>query len=126
MLRRPSERLPLLGPGMRVPHMLVRKAMVGVMVMVMVDGELWHSSQVYVLVWEVMLQHGEPVWVVRGVMVMELVVVVSPKRRERQGPEASGRQHWKRTRRRILWQPRRRPHRGPPALRVLELSEIIQ
>ena len=32
---------------------------------------------------------------------MELVVVVSPKRREGHGPEARGRRHRKRTRRRI-------------------------
>ena len=31
-----------------------------VMVMVMVDGELRHSRRVYVLVWEVVLHHGEP------------------------------------------------------------------
>ena len=31
-----------------------------VVVMVKVDGELWHSRLVYVLVWEVMLHHGEP------------------------------------------------------------------
>ena len=56
--------------------MLVRTMMVMVMVMVKVDGmlwhsrqvivmekvdgELWHSRRVYVLVWEVMLHHGEP------------------------------------------------------------------
>ena len=64
----------LLGQGMRVNHMLVRTVMVmvmvkvdgvlwhsrRVMVMVKVDGELWHSRRVYVLVWEVMLHHGEP------------------------------------------------------------------
>ena len=91
--------MPLLGQGMRVRHMLVRKAMVGVMVMVMVDGELWRSSRVYVLVWEVMLHHGEPDGVEEEVMVMESVVVVSPKRREWQGHEAWGRRHRKRTRR---------------------------
>ena len=32
---------------------------------------------------------------------MELVVVVSPKGRDGHGPEAWGRRHWKRTRRRI-------------------------
>ena len=37
---------------------------------------------------------------------MELVVVVSPKRREGQGPEAWGRRHRKRTRRRIPRPPR--------------------
>ena len=31
-----------------------------VMVMVKADRELWHSRRVYVLVWEVMLHHGEP------------------------------------------------------------------
>ena len=76
-------------------------AMVVVMVMVMVDGELWQSSRVYVLVWEVMLHHGEPDGVVEEVMVMELVVVVGPKMREWQGHEAWGRWHRKRTRRRI-------------------------
>ena len=56
---------------------------------------------------------------------MELVVVVvSPKRREGQGPEARGRRHRKRTRRRIP-RPPRRSHWGPPALRVLELPEIL-
>ena len=64
----------LLGQGMRVLHMLVRTVMVMVMVkvdgvlwhsrrvtvMVRVNGELWRSHRVYVLVWEVMLQHGEP------------------------------------------------------------------
>ena len=48
----------LLGQGMRVLHMLVRT--VKVMVMVKVDGELWHSRWLYVLVWEVMLHHEEP------------------------------------------------------------------
>ena len=46
---------------------------------------------------------------------MELVVVVSPKRREGQGPEARGRRHRTRTRRRIP-RPPRRFQRGPPAL----------
>ena len=125
MLRRLSERMPLLVQGMWVCHMLVRKAMVVVMVMVMVDRELWQSSRVYVLVWEVMLHHGEPDGVVEEVMVMELVVVVGPKRREWQGHEAWGRWHRKRIRRRIPRPTPHRPHRGPPALRVLELSEII-
>ena len=64
----------LLGQGMPVLHMLVRTVMV--MVMVKVDGVLWHSRRVIgtvkvdgelahsrwvcVLVWEVMLHHGEP------------------------------------------------------------------
>ena len=117
--------MPLLGQGMRVRHMLVRRAVVGVMVMVMVDGELRQSSRVYVLVWEVMLHHGEPDRVVEEVMVMELVVVVSPERREWQGHEAWGRRHRKRTRRCMFRPIRHRPHQGPPALRVLELSEII-
>ena len=83
--------MPLLGQGVRVRHMLVRKAMVGVMVMVMVDGELWQSSRVYVLVWEVMmLHHGEPDGVVEEVMVMELVVVVSPKKRGLGGARGLG------------------------------------
>ena len=69
----------LLGQGMRVHHMLARTVMVmvmvkvdgelwhsrRVMVMVKVDGELWHSRRVYVLVWEVMLHHGEPDGVVK-------------------------------------------------------------
>ena len=117
--------MPLLGQGMWVRHMLVRQAMVGVTVMVKVDGERWQSCRVYVLVWEGMLHHGEPDGVVKEVMVMELVVVVSPKRRERQGPGAWGRQHRKCTRRRIPRPPRHQPDRGPPALRVLEPSEII-
>ena len=55
---------------------------------------------------------------------MELVVVVSPKRREGQGSEARGRRHRKRTWRRIPLPPRR-SHWGLPALRVLELPEIL-
>ena len=55
---------------------------------------------------------------------MELVVVVSPKRREGHGPEARGRQHRKSTRRRIPRLPRR-SHWGLPALRVAELHEIL-
>ena len=55
---------------------------------------------------------------------MELVVVVSPKTREGHGPETQGRRHRKRTRRRIPRTPRR-SHWGPPALRVLELPEIL-
>ena len=55
---------------------------------------------------------------------MELVAVVSPKRREGQGAEARGRRHQKRIRRRIP-RPPRWSHWGPPALRVLELSEIL-
>ena len=99
--------------------------MVMVMVMVMVDGELWQSSRVYVLVREVMLHHGEPEGVVEEMMVMELVLVVGPKRREWQGHEAWGWRHRKCARRRIPRPTRHRPHRGPPTLRVLELSEII-
>ena len=128
----------LLGQGMRVLHMLVRTVMVMVMVkvdgvlwhsryvmvMVRVDGELWHSRWVYFLVREVMLHHGEPDGVMKYVMEMELVVVVSPKARDGHGPEAWGRRHRKRTWRRIL-QPPRRSHLGPPALRVLELPEIL-
>ena len=125
MLWRLSERMLRLLQGMWVHHMLVWMVMVVVMVMVMVDGELWQSSRVYVLVWEVMLHHGEPDGVVEEGMVMELVVVVGPKRREWQGHEAWGRWHWKRTRRCIPRPTHHWPHRGPPALRVLELSEII-
>ena len=73
-------------------------------------------------VWEVMLHHGEPDGVVQE---MKLMVVVSPKRREGQGPGARGRKHRKRTRRRIPRRPRHRSHCGPPALRVLELPDII-
>ena len=72
-----------------------------------------------------MLHHGEPDGVVEEGMVLELVVVVGPEMREWQGHEAWGRRHWKRTRRCIPWPTRHRPHRGPPALRVLQLSEII-
>ena len=50
--------MPLLGQGMWVHHMLVWKVMVGVMVMVKVDRELWHSSGVYVLVREVAVSTG--------------------------------------------------------------------
>ena len=82
MLRRLSERLLRLLHGTWVCHMLVWMVMVVVMVMVMVDGELWQSSRVYVLVWEVMLHHGEPDGVVDEGMGMDLVVVVGPKRRE--------------------------------------------
>ena len=122
MLWRLSEHMLRLLRGKSVCHMLVW--MVMVMVMVMVDGELWQSSRVYVLVWEVMLHHGEPEGVVEEVMVMELVVVVGPKSREWQGHEAWGWRHRKRARRCIPRPTRHRPHRGPPALRVLELSGI--
>ena len=64
----------LLGQGMRVLHMPVRLVMMMVMVQVdrvlwhsrqlvvkvKMDWGLWHSCRVYVLVWEVMLHHGEP------------------------------------------------------------------
>ena len=125
MLWRLSERLLRLLHGTWVCHMLVWMVMVVVMVMVMVDGELWQSSRVYLLVWEVMLHHGEPDGVVEEGMVMELVVAVGPKRREWQGHEAWGRRHRKLTRRCIPRPTRHRPHRGPPAVCVLELSEII-
>ena len=52
------------------------------------------------------------------------MVVVSPKRQEGHGPEARGRRHRKRIRRRIPRTPRR-SHWEPPALRVLELPEIL-
>ena len=55
---------------------------------------------------------------------MELVVVVSPERHKGHGPESRGGRHRKRTRRRIQ-RPPRRSHWGPPALRVLELPEIL-
>ena len=55
---------------------------------------------------------------------MEWLVVVSPKRQEGQGPEARGRWHQRRTQRRIP-RPPRQSHLGPPALRVLELPEIL-
>ena len=125
MLRWLSERLLQLLQGMWVSHMLVWMVVVVVIVMVMVDGELWHSSRVHVLVWEVMLHHGEPDGVVEEGMVMELVEVVGPEMREWQGHEAWGRRHAKRTGRCIPWPTRHRHHRGPPAMRVLELSEII-
>ena len=82
--------MPLLVQRMRVRHMLVRKAMVGVMVMVTVDRELWQSSRVYVLMWEVMLHHGEPDGVVEEAMVMQLVVVVSPKKAGMAGARGLG------------------------------------
>ena len=129
----------LLAQGMRVHHMLVWTVMVmvmvkvdgvlwhsrRVMVMVKVDGELWPSRRFYVLVSEVMLHHGEPDGVVNEVMEMELGVVVGSKMRAGQGPEARGRRHPKRTWRRIPRLPRHRSHTGPPALRVLELPEIL-
>ena len=77
------------GMGMWLCHMLV------CMVMVMMDGELWQSSRVYVLVWEMLLHQGEPEGVVEEVMVTGMVVVMGPKRRERQRHEAWGRRHRK-------------------------------
>ena len=79
------------------------------MVMVMMDVELWQSSWVYVLVWKMMLHHGEPQRVVEEVMVMELVVVMGPQRRERHRHQASGRRQRKcvRARYRIPWPARR-------------------
>ena len=56
---------------------------------------------------------------------MALVVVVSPKGREGRGPEARGRRHGKRIQRRIPRPPRHRSYFVPPALRVLELPEIM-
>ena len=125
MLRRLSEHMLRLLQGMWMCHMLAW--MVMVMVMVVVHGELWQSGRVYLLVWEVMLHQGEPQGVVEEVMLMELMVVVGPKRREWQGHEAWGWRHRNLAcaRRRIPRPTRHRPHRGPPALRVLELSEII-
>ena len=55
---------------------------------------------------------------------MELVVVVSLKRREGHGPVARGRRHQKRSRRRIP-RPPRLSYWGLPALRVLELPKIL-
>ena len=55
---------------------------------------------------------------------MDLVVMVNPKGRDGHGPEAWGRRHRKRTRRHIPRLPRG-PNWGPPALRVLELPEIL-
>ena len=60
----------------------------------------------------------------KEVMEMGLVMVVSPKGWDGHGPEAWGWRHRKRTRRRIPRLPRR-SHWGPPALRVLELPEIL-
>ena len=74
--------------GMRVRHMLVWMVMAVVMVMVMEDGKPWQSCRVHVLVWEVMLHHGEPDGVVEELVMMELVVEVGPKRREWQEHEA--------------------------------------
>ena len=111
--------------GVWICHMLAW--MVMGMVMVMVDGEVWQSGQVYLLVWEVMLHQGESQGVVEEVMVMELMVVVRPKIREWQGHEAWGCRHLRLAcaRRRIPWPTRHRPHRGRSALRILELFEII-
>ena len=66
--------------------------MVVVILMVMEDGKPWQSCRMHVLVWEVMLHHGEPDGVVDKVVVMELVVVVGPTRRECRGmrPGSSG------------------------------------
>ena len=75
--------------GLWLCHMLV------CMVMVMVDRELWQSSRVYVLVWEVMLHQEEPQGVVEEVMLTGMAVVMGPKRRERQRHEAWGRRHRK-------------------------------
>ena len=80
-----------LSQGMWLCHMLV--CMVMVMLMVVVDGELWRSSWVYVLVWEVMLHHGKPQGVVREVMLTGMVEVMGPNRREGQRNEAWGRRH---------------------------------
>ena len=55
---------------------------------------------------------------------MEFVVVVSPKRRKGHGPEVRGRRHRKRTRC-CIPRPPRWSHLGPPALRLLELPEIL-
>ena len=85
MLRRWSERRLWLLPGMLMCHMLVS------MVMVVMDVELRHSSRAYVVVWEMVLHHGEPQGVVQEVMV--LVVVMAPKRGERHRHEACGRKH---------------------------------
>ena len=80
MSRRWSERRLWLLPGLLLCHMLV------CMVMVMMDVELRQSSWVYMVVREMVLCHGEPQRVVEEVMVMELLVVMAPKRR---GAEAS-------------------------------------
>ena len=108
-------------PGMLLCHMLV------CMVMVMMDVELRQRSRVYVLVREMVLHYGEIHGVVEKVMVMELVVVMGPKRQERHRHEAWGRRHRKEVRPwyRIPRPARRWPHGGPPALRVLQLPEII-
>ena len=59
------------------------------------DAELWQSSRVYLLGWEMMLHQGEPQRVVEEVMVMDLVLVMGAKRREQQRHEAWGRRHQK-------------------------------
>ena len=64
--------------GVWICHMMAW--MVMVMVIVMVDGEVWQSGPVYLLVGEVMVHQGDPKGVVEEVMVMELMVVVGPKR----------------------------------------------
>ena len=126
-----SERMLRFLQGMLVCHMLVCMVMVMVMVMlmvmvkVMVNGELWQSSRMYGLVWEVMPHHGDPNGVVEEVMGLELVAVVGAKRGEWQGHETWGWRHRKCARRCIPRPTRHQPHRGLPALCVLELSEII-
>ena len=72
-------------PGMWLCQMLM------CMVMVMMDGTLWQSSRVCVLVWEMMLHQGEPQGVVEEVMVTGMVVVMGPNGHERQRHEAWGR-----------------------------------
>ena len=62
---------------------------------------------------------------VEEVVVMELVVVVGPKKRGLQGYDAWGRWHCEHTPRCMPRPTRHRSHLGPPALRVLELLEII-
>ena len=60
-------------------------------------------------------------------MLTGMVVVMGPKRRGRQRHDAWGRRHrkWVRARCRIPRPTCCQPHRGPPALRVLELPKII-
>ena len=124
MLRRLSERMLRLLQGMWVSHMLVW--MVMVMVMVMVDGELWQSSRVHVVV----LGSDAASWGTRGGgRTGDGDGVGGGGGRQKAGMagarglgvEASEMRPAPHT----PANPPHRPHRGPPALRVLELSEII-
>ena len=94
------------------------------MVMVMDVTRKW-NSRVHVVVWEMVLHRGKPHWVVEKVMVM--VVVVGPKRRERQWQPARRWRHQEQvcTRRRLPLPARRRLCRLSPALRILQMSKVL-